>query len=122
MAKSYEHQEQVAFFQWCALNERNIPQLRWVHAVPNGGYRHKQVAAKLKEEGVKSGVLDVCVPAARRGYHGAYIEFKYGKNSTTNNQDAFISFVNSEKYATTVVYSWMEAKRFVEWYFGKEAA
>lgn len=34
----------------------------WYFAVPNGGQRNKIVAAKLKQEGVKSGVPDIYVP------------------------------------------------------------
>lgn len=39
-----------------------VPELRWLHAIPNGGQRDKITAGKLKAEGVKKGVLDVFLP------------------------------------------------------------
>ena len=47
-----------------------------IYHVPNGGHRHKAVAAKLKGQGVKAGVPDLVVPMARGGFFGLYIEFK----------------------------------------------
>jgi len=47
-----------------------------IYHVPNGGQRHKAVAAKLKEQGVKAGVPDLVLPMARGGYFGLYLEFK----------------------------------------------
>jgi hypothetical protein len=44
--------------------------------VPNGGYRVKAVAAKLKAQGVKAGIPDLVLPMARGGFFGLYIEFK----------------------------------------------
>lgn len=39
-----------------------VPELRWLHAIPNGGYRDKVTAGKLKAEGVKRGIPDVFLP------------------------------------------------------------
>lgn len=47
-----------------------------IYHVPNGGHRHKAVAAKLKGQGVKAGVPDLVLPMARGGHFGLYIEFK----------------------------------------------
>ncbi len=47
-----------------------------IYHVPNGGHRHKLVAVKLKEQGVRAGVPDLVLPMARGGYFGMYIEFK----------------------------------------------
>ncbi len=51
--------------------------------MPNGGKRDKATAAVLKRQGVKAGVPDIMLPAARAGYHGLYIELKAGENTTT---------------------------------------
>jgi hypothetical protein len=48
--------------------------LKLLYAVPNGGDRNLRVPRKLKAEGVMAGVADLCLPAARRGYHGLYLE------------------------------------------------
>lgn len=71
-----EHDEQVALFQWAAIFSGQVAELTLLFAVPNGGQRHKAVAAKLKAEGVKSGVPDVMLPVARGGYHGLFVEMK----------------------------------------------
>lgn len=39
-----------------------VPELRWLHAIPNGGYRDKITAGKLKAEGVKRGIPDIFLP------------------------------------------------------------
>ena len=54
-----EHEEQRLFVQWF---RRSYPGVR-IFAIPNGGYRGKTQAAKLKAEGVSSGVPDLFVPA-----------------------------------------------------------
>lgn len=71
-----EHDEQAALFQLAALEQAKLPDLDMLFAIPNGGARHKGVAGKLKAEGVKRGVPDVCLPVARCGYHGLYVEMK----------------------------------------------
>ena len=71
-----ENQEQAALFEWAALMERKYPELRLLHSIPNGGYRPPKTAAILKATGVKAGVPDICLPVARGGYHGLYIELK----------------------------------------------
>lgn len=45
-------------------------------AVPNGGFRHKITAAKLKAEGVKSGIPDIMLAWPNHRFHGLFIEMK----------------------------------------------
>ena len=71
-----EHQEQCALFEWAAFQEGFWPELRLMHAIPNGGKRDKVTAARLKAEGVKPGVPDICLPVPRGDKHGLYIEMK----------------------------------------------
>lgn len=79
-----EHDEQVAVVEYCDL--KSIP----IFAVPNGGLRRKSEAARLKAEGVRAGVPDLCIPVARGRYHSLYIEMKYGKGRPTDEQAAWI--------------------------------
>ena len=65
-----EASEQRAVVEYCDF--KKIP----VFHIPNGGYRNKAEAAHLKAQGVRPGVPDLCVPVARHGYHGLYIEMK----------------------------------------------
>lgn len=77
-----EHDEQVAVFEWAKWMERKWPELKSMYAIPNGGLRNVIVARKLKDEGVKPGVPDICLPVMRlknHGYSGADIlDLVYG--------------------------------------------
>jgi len=71
-----EHMEQVKLFAWIKSKVQKYPKMEFIFAVPNGGMRSKAIGAKLKAEGVKSGVSDICVPIPIAPYHGAWIEMK----------------------------------------------
>ena len=58
--KAPEHVEQVVLFEWARLQAAKYPMLKTMFAIPNGGKRGSATAAKLKAEGVKAGVCDVC--------------------------------------------------------------
>ncbi|MBU0991826.1 MAG: VRR-NUC domain-containing protein, partial [Proteobacteria bacterium] len=71
-----EHMEQVLLVNMALKHEKEIPELKLLYAIPNGGQRHKAIAQKLKMEGVKKGVPDLCLPVAKKPYNGLYIEMK----------------------------------------------
>ena len=48
-----EDTEQINAASWAAWNERQYPELKWLHHIPNGGSRNKAEAVKLKQMGVK---------------------------------------------------------------------
>lgn len=111
-----EHTEQAALFSWADLQMGRWPELRMMYAVPNGGHRHKATAAKLKAEGVRAGVPDICLPVARHGYHGLYIEMKYGRNTPTEEQTAWLDALSEQGYLAVVCWGYDEAKRAIEEY------
>lgn len=49
---------------------QKYPELAWLFAVPNGGFRHKATALRMVEEGVESGVPDLLCPCLRLDRHG----------------------------------------------------
>ena len=114
-----EHGQQTALFAWAALPETRAmyPGIENMFAIPNGGERNLKVAANLKAEGVRAGVADVFLPVARRGFHGLFVEMKFGKNSTTSEQKEFLSNVELQGFATSVCYSFVEAKTIIEKYY-----
>ena len=71
-----ESTEQRNLFTWAAMQSAAWPQLRLLYHVPNGGYRTATEAARFRAEGVRPGVPDLCLPVARHGCHGLYIELK----------------------------------------------
>lgn len=112
-----EHSMQVAIIAECERKGALNPLWRLVYAIPNGGHRSKAVAGKLKAEGVRKGILDLCLPIARHGFHGLYMELKISPNKPTVEQLAWIDALTVQGYFVTVVYDDpAEAIRILEWY------
>ena len=111
MSKKYQWEaaQQQTLFEWAALREAKVPELRLMYHVPNGGSRNSIEAANLKRQGVKAGVPDVCLPVARGNSHGLYIEMKAGDNKPTEKQKEWLTALEKQGYATAVCYSWEEA-------------
>jgi hypothetical protein len=111
-----EHDIQVAFFEAVRLNTPRYPELALMYAIPNGGHRDVRVAVKLKAEGVKAGVLDVHLPVARGGYIGLWIEFKFGKNKPSPEQQVFMQALVEQGHCVWICYDWPIAWEIVEGY------
>jgi|SRR5208283_1886481 len=121
LAKSgSEGAEQTALFCWAALPEQQQrhPELRFMFHIPNGGSRDKREAGAFKAQGVKPGVPDICLPISRGGFHGLWIEMKFGANTTSPEQNSFLNFLTIQGHAVSVCYSWEEAVHSIERYFG----
>lgn len=71
-----ESSEQIALFRWARLAACTVPALGLLFAIPNGGARSKATAGRLKAEGVRAGVPDICLPVAIAPYGGLWIELK----------------------------------------------
>lgn len=115
-----EHTEQAAYIQWCEMQKNVYPALAWVYAVPNGGQRHKAVAGKMKAEGQKAGVPDLCLPIPKANPHGGiycglYMETKVKPNKPTSEQNKWLEFLASY-YAVAVCYGFDDLKAVTLWY------
>ena len=144
-AGSSEHSQQVALFAAVAQYMESVPELKWLHAVPNGGSRgsDKRSAmisgANMKAEGQKKGVYDLHLPVARCGYHSFYIEMKAPgvikrnpdgsvrvnpkgmlMDGRSDEQIAFGAFIATEGSLGAVFDSWVDAFRALMWYLGFE--
>ena len=120
LAKSgSEGAEQTALFCWAALPEQQerYPELKFMFHIPNGGSRDKREAGAFKAQGVKPGVPDICLPISRGGFHGLWVEMKYGTNTTSPEQNSFLNFLTIQGHAVSVCYSWIEAVHAIERYF-----
>lgn len=123
--KSSEHEIQSAYMDWVA---RQIPQderYDYIFAVPNAGKRSWATGKKFVREGLRAGVLDVCIdyPVSnldRRWIPGARIEFKAGRNKTTTEQDLWICKYIKAGYCVAVSYSWEAAAAWTRLYFAGE--
>lgn len=121
-----EHSIQVALMAACAQYVDRVPELEWLHAVPNGGGRGSDkrsamiAGATMKAEGTKSGVADLSLPVARHGYHGFYIEMKKPGSKQSPDQVRFEKFVTENGYLYAVFDTWYSAFRALQWYLGFE--
>ena len=112
-----EHREQVHLIRWADIVMADQhPNAGKLFAIPNGGHRNKQVAHKLKEEGVRAGVLDLFFPEARGGYFGLWIEMKVRPNRPTPEQLARIKQHLDDGYYAAVCYSHEQAQTLLLWY------
>jgi hypothetical protein len=116
-----EHQEQVTLFRWVVLVQSGHPETKLLHAIPNGGHRHKAVAARLKAEGVRRGVPDLCLPVARNGCHGLYIEMKNSKGRLSPEQKKWADALQAQGYRFELCRSWQEAALTIADYLGFDA-
>lgn len=109
-----ETEEQQALFEWAKLNEKIIPELGLMFAIPNGGKRYRKTACTLKAEGVKPGVSDIFLPVARCGFHGMFIEMKRKQGGRlSDEQRNFISSVQQQGYFAIVPEGWEEASKWI---------
>lgn len=168
-----EHGEQRALFAWCAMaeaygfdaawDERSyrdkgceafygagrpehnpVPELKWFHAIPNGGSRGNDAksraiaGAMLKAEGVKRGIPDCFLPVPMWAvtevgpqlklpfrcilYAGLYVEMKRAKSegrakgTTSSEQDDCIAWLRHSGYAVSVCFTWDQAARELQSY------
>lgn len=101
-----------------------IPELKWLHAVPNGGSRGDTADSRairggqMKAEGVKVGVSDIFLPVKRGQFSGLYIEMKKPGNirGTSAEQKEFGEFVLSQGFGFIVCDSWQMAVRVIREY------
>ena len=101
---NHESKLQQACVKWFRLQFRDVI----IFSIPNGGSRHQKEVSKIKAEGVLAGVSDLFIMKGSRGFHGLFIEMKYGKNKTTEAQDIFLEKAKKERFATAVCYSFEE--------------
>ena len=116
-----EHTEAVRFMRAVGLHMSQCPELKWLHHIPNGGWRHATVGAKLRNEGLKSGVYDYSLPVARCGHHGLYIEMKSTTGDRSKEQKEFGEFVTAQGYMAVTCRGWYEAYSVVCAYLGISA-
>lgn len=116
--KEWQHQAMV--FKWAMQPEvrKKWPVLKLLHHIPNGGNRDAVEGRHLKQQGVKKGVPDLCLPAARGAYHGLYIEMKAEKGETSDDQEWWLQELNDQGYYTAVCRGWEAAIHLLEWYMG----
>lgn len=107
MSEAGEQSAFVSYVEW-----RGFP----IFHIPNGGSRNAIEAANLKRQGVRAGVPDLCIPVARKGFHGLYIEMKTRTGRVSENQKRWLELLNTEGYRAEVAKGYEAAVRIFEDY------
>lgn len=113
-----EYQHQCLVFRWAAqpsIKER-FPELRLLHHIKNETASGAKAVAIDRANGVKKGVPDLCLPVARGGYHGLYIEMKTERGKVSSEQTKWISDLLEQGYYAEVCHGWQEATDLIERY------
>lgn len=111
-----EAQHQMNVINWSILHTSEWPELALLHHIPNGGRRDAVEARHLKEQGVKPGVPDLCLPAPKGKYHGLYLEMKKESGRLTSEQEEWGKRLLAQGYMWEVCYGWQSAVRVLKWY------
>ncbi len=115
-----EYAEQAALFAWSALNQIKYPCLKWMFAIPNGGFRFKSEAGRLKASGVKPGVPDILLPVPKGAWAGLFIEMKRKVASRIqHNQYEWLDQLVCFGYRAEVCYGWEQARDVIEDYLNE---
>ena len=116
MASEAQHQAAVIKWSQKPSIRRRWPELALLHHIPNGGTRDVIEAKHLKEQGVKRGVPDLCLPVPRAGFHGLYIELKTEKGRANNDQKWWGEQLTAQEYCWRVCLGWESAVQTIEAY------
>jgi len=111
-----EHTDQVALIQWCLTEARHTPELGLIYAVPNAGKRENAQGAWMLAEGLRKGMLDLCLPVARHGFHSYYIELKVDRNKPSPEQEWWIARLEAQGHKVDVFWDWQLAAQALELY------
>lgn len=111
-----ESEKQIALFEWAKWNYAKYPELKLMYHIPNEGKRSVSTGARLKREGLKKGVADICLPCPRGKHHGLYMELKSEDGKASKEQIDFLYAVCKEGYSAHICYGAENAINVLKWY------
>jgi len=118
-----EHQIQVSQVAWTEWQGIIWPELQSIYAVPNQGKRSVQGYGRMKDEGLKTGQWDLCLPVPRRGHGALYIENKIPDNPKSKLSPHQIKrgkILSDAGNLCYVIRSYEDFVTLVTWYLGYE--
>ncbi len=113
-----EHDHQRLIVAW--FRDRYPDLKRLFFAIPNGGRRSAATAARLKAEGVQSGVPDLLLAVPKCGSHGLWIEMKTAKGAPSKAQREMRDLLRARGYAVEIAHGYAAAKAVILAYLGDE--
>jgi hypothetical protein len=149
-----EHAHQVALFAWAAVarlhgfhvvkvwaetgildkayhEAKEIPCLKWLHAIHNQGHGDAIRGGRAKAEGLRAGIPDIFLPypvknwTTGKWFNGLYIELKKpsskpiketSKGPVSDEQIEFGEYAIANGYQWKVAYGWSEAAKIIQDY------
>ena len=114
--KQNESKMQAGCVKWFRYEYPHLKML--LFSTPNAAQRSFALAAKMKAEGMVSGVADLFLSVPRGEYHGLYLEAKYGKNDLTATQQEFKQAVQKHGYKHSTFWSFDEFTNVINSYLG----
>jgi len=117
-----EDEEQMQLFRWAELQKAAHPELALLFHIPNGGSRGKAEAGRFRAMGVKAGVPDIFLPAARGAWHGLFVEMKRVRGGRVSpEQRAWLADLEAQGYCAVVCWGWNAARKEIMEYLRTEA-
>ena len=113
-----ERQHQQAVMKWAmqtSIRER-WPELALLHHIKNETTGGAAEVAADKAMGVKKGVPDLCLPVARGGFHGLYIEMKTPSGRASDAQRWWVTRLTEQGYRAVVCHGYDAAVAELCWY------
>jgi|TARA_R110000744_G_scaffold109402_1_gene206722 hypothetical protein len=109
-----EHDEQVALIEWAQSQINIYPELQLLYAVPNQGGAGRAAiirGQKMKREGMRKGVPDLCLPISRGNFLTLYIEMKDvgSKGRLSPEQTLWVSLLSEAGHNVQVCHGFEEA-------------
>ena len=113
-----ERQHQQAVMKWArqpSIRER-WPELALLHHIKNAPTGGAAEVAADKAMGVKKGVPDLCLPVARGGFHGLYIEMKPPSGKASDARRWWMMALTKQGYRAVVCHGYDAAVAELCWY------
>ncbi len=116
-----ETEEQKILYKWASLQACKYPELRLLYHIPNEGKRSPITGARLKEEGLRTGFPDNCLPVPRGIYGAFYFEMKRRKgNKPSEAQEEWLKALRAAGNKAEVFRSWEDAAKALLEYLNSE--
>ena len=109
-----EAQEQKALFEWARYNAKRYPALELMYHIPNEGKRSAWGGSSLKQQGMRPGIPDICLPVPNLHHTALYIEMKRRKGGRmSEEQKRWLFNLNKVGCMAVVAYGFEDARRII---------
>lgn len=116
--RDIEHKIQCQMVKWFRLK---YPKMKHnLFAIPNGGRRDAVTGARLKEEGVMSGISDLILLKSNRFYGALLIETKTKTGHQSDSQKEWGQKITEDGYKYVIVRSLEDFQREIKQYLEDE--